>query len=153
MVRNIRTANYSEERRLALGTAVEVARREAGYRWRTDMRRAHPQVSVSSLKYLELGKPVVGELALRAVAAALSKHFVTWTEDTPREILEGAPPPELIRRSQSGVSAVITASPHEPEFWNALQSEVDPDMYKRLWEMYQEGKRAQQDLRERDSSV
>lgn len=151
MVRNIRTADYPEERRLALGNAVAAARRHAGFRWRTDMCRSHSQVSVSSLKLVEQGKSGIGQLALSAIAGALAKHFDTWTEDTPRKILEGGDPPPLEPRGQVGVSPVITASPHEPEFWVALRTEVEGSVFDRLWDMYQEGKRAQQDLRERDS--
>jgi hypothetical protein len=94
--RNLRTANYPEDRRRELGNAVGSARRAAGFKWRTDFSRAHADVSVSSLKAIEQAKPLVGVTVLEAIGRALGQHFPgRWTEDTPRLILEGAAAPEL----------------------------------------------------------
>jgi hypothetical protein len=94
--RNLRTADYSESARRTLGDAVAEARRRAGFRWRTDFARAHPEVSVSSLKLIEQAKPLVGITALQAVGEALGNHFPgAWEKGTPRVILEGGPIPDL----------------------------------------------------------
>src|SRR5689334_10083308 len=76
--RSLRTANYSEEARRRLGDAVSEARRAAGYRWRTDFCRAHPEVSKSSLAAVEQARPGVGVAVLHEVGRLLGEHFPDW---------------------------------------------------------------------------
>lgn len=87
--RQLRTANYSAEARNRLGEAVERARIDAGYRYRTEFCRAHGIKNLRGLELLEQGLPGVGQAFLFEVARALPG----WTEDTPRIILEGGPIP------------------------------------------------------------
>jgi len=90
--RRISTTNYPQAARQRLGDAVAHARAAAGYKFRTDFGRAHG-INTKSLELLELGKPGVGQAILYAVGRALSG----WTEDTPIQILDGAPVPEAAR--------------------------------------------------------
>lgn len=94
--RNLRTADYSAEDRKRLGDAVSEARRKAGFKWRPEFVRAHDDVRISSLKMVELAKPGVGVAALSAIGRALGRHFPQWTEETPREILDGQASPALL---------------------------------------------------------
>lgn len=113
--RNLRTADYSESARRTLGEAVADARRRAGFRWRTDLARAHPEVSVSSLKLIEQAKPLVGITALQAVGGALGEHFPeAWDKDTPRAILEGGRIPDL------------DAAPISADLGPSIDRDVDP---------------------------
>ncbi len=93
--RQLRTSNYSAEARIALGKAVEEARTAAGYKFRTDFARAHDIKNTRGLELLENGKTGVGQAFLFEVADALPN----WTRETPRLILEGAPPPAVTAAS------------------------------------------------------
>ena len=86
--RRLSTTNYSEPQRQRLADAVKKARAAAGYPKRTEFSRAF-DINLPSLGLLENAKPGVGESILLAVGRALP----TWTEDTPRLILEGGDPP------------------------------------------------------------
>lgn len=86
--RQLRTADYPEEARIRLGKAVEAARIAAGYPWRPAFAK-DTGVSKRSLVDLEQGKEGIGQKTLFAVAQV----FETWTEETPRIILEGGPVP------------------------------------------------------------
>lgn len=89
--RRLRTADYPEDARRRLGSAVSEAREALGFKFRPPFAK-HAKVSLRSLVDLEAGTPGVGEANLKAVARALPN----WTESTPRDILEGGPipPPE-----------------------------------------------------------
>jgi transcriptional regulator with XRE-family HTH domain len=88
----LRTADFSQERRELLGEAVRNQREADGFKFRPAF-AAFAGISKRSLADLEQGKPGIGETNLRAVGKALS----TWTEETPRIILEGGPIPPLSR--------------------------------------------------------
>lgn len=82
------TKLYDKTDRVRLGLSVARAREAAGYPFRPAFEKASG-VGSTSLWKLENGDPV-GPLVYEAVARALPG----WTEDTPRQILEGASPPE-----------------------------------------------------------
>jgi transcriptional regulator with XRE-family HTH domain len=93
--RTLRTADYSQDARERLGAAVAAARTALGFKFRPGFAK-DAGVSLRSLADIERGKPGVGEANLLTVARALPG----WTEDTPREILEGGPVPPAVRRSK-----------------------------------------------------
>lgn len=86
----LRTADYDQVARDRLGEAVTKAREAMGHKFRPSF-AALAKISKRSLADLETGKPTVGEANLRAVGAVVP----TWTEDSPRIILEGGPIPPL----------------------------------------------------------
>lgn len=88
--RRLRTANYDQTARERLADAVNKARTAMGYKFRPAFAE-FAGVSARSFADLETAKPTVGEANLKAVGRAIP----TWTEDTPREILEGGPIPPL----------------------------------------------------------
>jgi hypothetical protein len=83
--RRLRTANYSDKAKKDLGDAFAKAREAAGYKSTAAFARAARIKSVASLEMLENGKPGVGQSILFAVG----RFMPGWTEDTPRQILEG----------------------------------------------------------------
>lgn len=87
--KQLRTSNYPDEARAALGVAVETARLAAGYKYRTDFCRAHGIRNLRGLELLEQGRTGVGQAFLFEVADALPN----WDRETPRIILEGGPVP------------------------------------------------------------
>lgn len=92
----LRTANFSDERRRVLGDAVLDARRAAGHPYRPSFLRQHSKVTERVLAAVERAEPSVGLHGLEEIGKALSMHFPgAWTKDTPRQILEGASPPDL----------------------------------------------------------
>jgi hypothetical protein len=92
--RKLRTADYPQVARDRLGAAVADARVALGHKFRPGFAMS-AGVSLRSLADIERGKPGVGEVNLLTVARALPG----WTEDTPRDILEGGPiPPPPTRR-------------------------------------------------------
>lgn len=106
-VRKLRTADYSQQARERLGAAVAEGRVAAGYKFRPPFAKV-AQVSLRSLVDIETGKPGAGEANLTAIARALPN----WTEDTPREVLEGGPIPPLATETP----AEPTRTAHE---WSA----------------------------------
>jgi hypothetical protein len=101
--KQIRTADYTPEKRARLADAVAKARTAAGYQYRTDLvdaaKAAGEKLSIRSLQAVELGDPGVGQSVLFAIARLLPN----WTEDTPRAILEGDEPPPTGRGIFGGV--------------------------------------------------
>lgn len=91
--RQIRTADYSQEARERLGSAVAMARIAGGHEYRTDLvnhaKTVGVKLSIRSLGALETGEAGVGQTVLFAVGRLLPN----WTEDTPRIILEDGPIP------------------------------------------------------------
>lgn len=100
--RLLRTGDYPEEARVRLGEAVTRARIAAGWPGRPEF-IGHVGIGLRSLKYLEQGNRSVSAKILDPVAAALPH----WTEDTPKEILEGGEPPAL--------AAAVPPKPSIPE--------------------------------------
>jgi hypothetical protein len=123
--RKLRTADYSEEARQRLGTAVAAAREAAGHRWRPSFAKA-AGISTRSLTALEIGEPTVGKTALIAVGRALADQG--WDEETPRAILEGGPTPPL-RHVSAEAPRVDVVTPDEKirqhfrELWDASPDE------------------------------
>lgn len=87
----MRTGNYSQEARARLAGAIVKAREAAGHRFRPSFAKAAGVGvrSIENVESLEPGAASVGESVLRAIGRALP----TWTEETPRIILEGGPIP------------------------------------------------------------
>lgn len=111
--RRLRTADYSEEARERLGRAVARQREADGYKFRPAFAKA-AKISLRSLAAVETGEPGVGAANLRAIGRALS----TWTEDTPREILDGGPIPP---------THVETVEPRDEFERKVMASHVDLD--------------------------
>ncbi|MGH3888369.1 MAG: helix-turn-helix domain-containing protein [Pseudonocardiaceae bacterium] len=86
------TADYPESARNRLAVAVVRAREAAGLTSQQDL-ADRAEVSKRSVVYVEKGEPRVGRKVLEKIGRVLPG----WTEDTPREILEGAEPPGLDR--------------------------------------------------------
>ncbi|WP_410633307.1 hypothetical protein [Amycolatopsis sp. cmx-4-83] len=84
----VRTANYAPEARNRLGDAVTKAREALGMS-RPQLVAAAAAVGVvlnkKSLELVETGQPGVGQSFLYA----LGRFLPNWTEETPRQILEG----------------------------------------------------------------
>jgi transcriptional regulator with XRE-family HTH domain len=112
----VNTTDYSDDARTRLGVAVTRAREAAGWTRRQDL-ADRANVSKRSLAKLETGAPGVGRQVLEAVGRALP----SWTEDTPRLILEGDNPPPTTPMEQSPIDA---GSP-EPVAAHAQLSEED----------------------------
>lgn len=117
--RQLRTSNYAAEARNRLGEAVEAARTAAGYRFRTDFVRAHGIKNLRGLELLEQGKTGVGQAFLFEVARALPG----WDEDTPKQILDGSPPPRT-----SAEPPPPYVQEEDGEGW----TEEDEDLYQAL---------------------
>lgn len=81
------TKTYAEADRVRLGVAVIRARQASGYKWRPSFAEA-AGISVASLLKLESGRPVGPD-----VYEAVARKLPGWTEDTPRQILEGGAVP------------------------------------------------------------
>lgn len=155
--RRVRTASYPEEARRRLGDAVAKAREAAGYQYRTEFRRAAGIKSVRSLEMLENGEPGVGQTVLFAVGRLLPG----WTEDTPRQILEGGMIPEpaadeesAIPRGKSALDRLLAMTREELIAEAALYDEADPgsgdDWLRRVLAIRQ---RAQAQTADRDPGV
>jgi hypothetical protein len=117
----LRTAEYDEDRRWDLARAVKTARLEA-FRNRSEFLRAHPDVKPTSLYLIEHARPLVGEVALKAVGEALGEHFRGWSKATPEKILRGEPAPALEPKVVADVPSTA-ASPPPP----AVRPEVGSD--------------------------
>jgi hypothetical protein len=103
------TKLYTQGDRERLGLAFVRAREAAGY----PARPAFSQVSgvgKTSLFKLEKGDPV-GPAVYEAAARALPN----WTEDTPRLILEGSPPPPIVTAEQASEEPPTAAPAPIPE--------------------------------------
>ncbi|KFU80986.1 hypothetical protein SAMN04489729_4842 [Amycolatopsis lurida] len=113
----LRTANYSATARQRLGVAVRQARQAAGFKFRPKFADKYG-INKRSLELLEGGEPGVGETILFAVGRALPG----WTEDTPREILEGGPIPPipaLDGRPPVEPGTTPASEPHRTHEWSA----------------------------------
>lgn len=113
-LRRLSTKNYPESARARLADAVAKGRAAAGFKYRTDFARA-TDTNIRSLNMLEAGDPGVGQTVLFAVARALPN----WTEDTPREILEGGPVPptaaeQPARSQRSAADELALIDPRDP---------------------------------------
>lgn len=88
----VRTANYPPEARQRLGDAVAKAREALGMS-RPQLVAAAATIDIvlnkKSLELVETGQPGVGQSFLYA----LGRFLPNWTEDTPRQILEGKSAP------------------------------------------------------------
>ncbi|TWE22905.1 hypothetical protein [Prauserella muralis] len=112
-IRRLRTADYSDQARDRLASAVTDAREADGYQSRPAFARA-ANISLRVLAAVENAEPTVGEKTLRAIGRTLSN----WTPDTPRTVLEGgpipplpdAPPPREPERTEDEVIAAIRRS-------------------------------------------
>lgn len=124
--RLLRTANYSDERRRILGDAVQDARREAGHRWRPSFLRLHSKVTERVLAAVERAEPSVGVNGLEEIGKALGDHFPgLWTKDTPKQILEGAEPPDLtIESATTDPISRLTELPVGSDAWLEVAAEV-----------------------------
>lgn len=140
----VHTKEYAAEDRERLGLAVTRAREASGHPYRPSFAKA-AGLSVRSIVNLETGKPV-GPVVYEAAARLLPG----WTEDTPREILDGGAVPDLVIRPDHRVSPVLTATPDDPRFWIALRDEVRPEQFEELWKLYLEKREARRLLAERD---
>jgi hypothetical protein len=136
-LQRVHTREFSAEARERLGLAITRAREASGHPHRPSFAKV-AGLSVRSIVNLEAGTPV-GPSVYEAAARALPG----WNEDTPRMILEGSPAPEIVVPTRAEprpvgrrVSAVITHSPNDPEFWEALKNEVPPERYDDLWQQY-----------------
>lgn len=89
-----RTALYSEQARQDLAAAVIKAREYAGWPTTVDFIKAVGRGS-RAIYALENAEPTVGQVILHAVGRTLGTQVPGWSQDTPREILEGSPPPPL----------------------------------------------------------
>lgn len=89
-----RTALYSAEARQNLADAVIKAREHAGWPTTVDFSKAVDRAA-RALYALENAEPTVGQVILHAVGRTLGTRIPGWTQDTPRRILEGHPPPPL----------------------------------------------------------
>lgn len=91
--KQIRTSDFSPEARGWLADAVVKARTAGSWPYRTDLvdaaKAAGEKLSLRSLQAVESGDAGVGQ----AVLYALGRLLPNWTEDTPRAVLEGEPPP------------------------------------------------------------
>lgn len=90
----VRTANYSPEARRRLGDAVAKAREALGMsrpRLVAASAKAGIVLNTKSLELVETGQPGVGQSFLYA----LGRFLPGWTEDTPRQILDGDDAPPL----------------------------------------------------------
>lgn len=125
---NLRTANYSEHDRKRLGDAVAEARRAAGHRWRTTFAR-EAKIGTRSIEAVESYEPTVGVDVLERIGRALGRHFVEWSADSPRAILEGGPIPshEPVRRTTIDIRWRA-----KRELVELLQSNEDAIAYPRL---------------------
>lgn len=119
-----RTALFSERRRKDLADAVIAARRFAGWDTTTELIRAVGR-GPRAIYALESAEPTVGEVILSAVGRTLGTRVAGWTEDTPRLILEGAPPPPLIRVAEDNATASPGAAPAEGELSDADKVRLD----------------------------
>lgn len=81
------TSDYSEDKRVALATAVVRARDAAGWTQKELAERAG--VSTRRVASVEGAEEGVGRRVLEAIGRALPG----WDEDTPRAVLEGSPAP------------------------------------------------------------
>jgi hypothetical protein len=99
VTRRVRTANYSQEARWRLARAIINAREAAGHKYRPSFYKAAgiSKRSLEAAESLEPNAASVGETVLHAIGRALP----TWTEDTPRIILEGGPVPEAVPATQA----------------------------------------------------
>lgn len=84
----MRTGDYPDAMRVRLGEEVERARIAAGYSRATLAEKSG--VSLRSVAYLEQADRSVSAKVLHPVA----RELPGWTEDTPRDILEGGEAPE-----------------------------------------------------------
>lgn len=101
------TREFSQEARERLGVAVTRAREALGHPRRPSFVKLLT-ISIRSLVKLEDGDPVGA-----AVYEAVARELPGWTEDTPREILDGGPVP-----SARAATASAARTPHE---WSAAE--------------------------------
>lgn len=101
------TREFTPEARVRLGVAVTRAREALGHPRRPSFVKLLT-ISIRSLVKLEDGDPVGA-----AVYEAVARELPGWTEDTPREILEGGPVPPV-----RAATASVARTPHE---WSAAE--------------------------------
>lgn len=112
----LRTANYTEHQRRRLGEAAVQAREAMGLsrpQFVKAAKAAGITLNVRSLELVESGDPGVGQSFL----FALGRMIPTWTQDTPRVILEGGKIPALPEPGAVRTPAERAESP--PYEWSA----------------------------------
>lgn len=124
------TKDYSPEARERLGLAVQRAREAAGHTFRPSF-ADKTGVGITSLVKLERGKPV-GPYVYEGAA----RHLPNWTEDTPRDILEGGPAPAVadVRAEPAPDFKPPGAAPHE--FTAAARAAMRAMPWDQVWETY-----------------
>lgn len=103
------------------------AREADGYPYRNQF-AALPGLNLRSVDKLENGEPGVGQSILFAAA----RHLSNWTEDTPREILEGGDPPPVASPSSPEESPILESGPVIPPGELPDYSNLSPDERRRI---------------------
>lgn len=126
-----RTALYSEKARQALAEAVIKAREQAGWATTVEFIKAVGR-GARAIYALENAEPTVGQVILHAVGRTLGTRLAGWSQDTPRDILEGNPPPPLALASPEPDPAPVSQDEEEPwteedeKVYDALAALVGP---------------------------
>lgn len=128
----MRTGTYSQEARWRLARAIIKAREAAGHRYRPSFIKAAgiSKRSLEAVESLEPGAASVGETVLHAIGRALP----TWTEDTPKVILDGGAVPENAPATEST----------DPITKLVVATDAELDGYQRIFSKYrgvEEGER------------